>query len=80
MILLATCKNCEALPKKFRFVGQYEFPGNAATDTDEVLRLKVFEALDFDTDTDGQGESRRVMLQCYLGKQRDLLPRIIMAT
>ena len=65
VISRATPKSRQALRKALRFVGRFEFLGNSAAYTDEALGLKVFEALDFGTDTDGEDDSRRVMLQCY---------------
>jgi hypothetical protein len=65
VISRATPQNRQVLRKALRFVGRFEFLGNSAAYTDEALGLKVFEALDFGTDSEGDGESRRVILQCY---------------
>ena len=64
MIPCATSKNHQALPQALQFVRWFAFLHNSAAHTDEALKLNMFEALDFGTDTDGQGESWQVMLQC----------------
>ena len=65
VISRATPKCCQLLRKALRFVGRFEFLGNAAIYTDDTLGLKVFEALDFGAEEEPFKEGRRVMLQCY---------------
>eukprot|EP00957_Ditylum_brightwellii_P091004 6929076-Ditylum_brightwellii.AAC.1 len=65
VISRATPKCKVALRKALRFVGQYEFVGSVAIQSDSSTGLKVFEALDFGTDDEPYEDGRRVLLRCY---------------
>lgn len=72
VISRATPKCQHLLTQALRFVGRFEFVGNAALYSDPSIGLKEFDALDFGGSKiapDPQEEGRRVLLKCYSMKE-----------
>jgi hypothetical protein len=61
----ATPKCREVLLRALRFVGRFEFLGNASINSDSKPGVKVFDALDFGTDKVPFADGRRVLLYCF---------------
>eukprot|EP00980_Cylindrotheca_fusiformis_P008855 scaffold1888_cov120-Cylindrotheca_fusiformis.AAC.25 len=65
VISRATPKCREVLSQAIRFMGRFEFVGNAPLYSDPDVGLKAFDGLDFGNGIASTDEGRRVVLNCY---------------
>ena len=64
VISRATPKCKVVLSHALRYLGRFEFLGDAPLEVDTTSGLRVFDAMDF-ADAEGNEEGRRVILKCY---------------